>query len=201
MFRCKAGQHQQVLSWLLYFAWISIIWPFSDLPFPSPVRRPQFGQNILLTQIHIKKARDPEFHRSSRTQGSRIAFQPRISNAEAHAVCILTGINNITNGHWSIALPCGWIIEFARFSVPQIRRWLNAFYICLSPAFRPSGLRNEQRGKNTKKLRVESWKLRVFFEFLSYGIIELWSYRILEFKSCGMMERRRGCGENVANLS
>ena len=130
--------------------------------FPSPVRRPQFGQNILLTQIHIKKARDPEFHRSSRTQGSRIAFQPRISNAEAHAVCILTWINNITNGHWSIALPCGWIIEFARFSVPQIRRWLNAFYICLLPAFRPFGLRNEQRGKFTIKFQYGKGKLQLF---------------------------------------
>ena len=41
------------------------------------------------TQEHIKKARESELIAHPACSGSGIAHLPRISNAEAHAVCIL----------------------------------------------------------------------------------------------------------------
>jgi len=41
-----------------------------------------------IKKIHIKKARESELIAHPASVGLRIAFQPRISNAEAHAVCI-----------------------------------------------------------------------------------------------------------------
>ena len=56
-----------------------------------------------------KKARESEFHRSSRVSGLRIALLLKISNAEAHAVCILNCVNNITKWALNIALPCSGV--------------------------------------------------------------------------------------------
>jgi len=42
----------------------------------------------MLLEEHIKKARESEIITHPACSGSRIAHLPRISNAEAHAVCI-----------------------------------------------------------------------------------------------------------------
>ena len=42
-----------------------------------------------IKKIHIKKARESELIAHPALVGLRIAFLPRISNAEAHALCIL----------------------------------------------------------------------------------------------------------------
>ena len=49
------------------------------------------------THNTIKKARESEFHCSSRVSGSGIAHLSRTSNAEAHAV--YNNLNTQTHGH------------------------------------------------------------------------------------------------------
>ncbi len=84
-----------------------------------------------------KKSAGIRTHRSSRVSGLRNAFLLRISNAEAHAVCILNGLfgNPYVETFRETSLQviyktmgidhCLTVqqgIEFAKFDTPQIRR-------------------------------------------------------------------------------
>ena len=86
--------------------------------------------------------------------GSRIAFQSRINNADAHASIIYT---KVYTKQWTsnIALPCERL-EFARFNVSQIKRQFNVFPLCLPSAFLAFDIAKKQKNFETKVEKTEN---------------------------------------------
>jgi len=78
---------------------------------------------------HIKKKRGYLAY-LSRYLGSRIAFLPRISNAEAHAVCIYL-LQYKQQWTLALALHCSRNLNLRDSNKPQIKRQHNVFPICL----------------------------------------------------------------------
>ena len=121
----------------------------------------QFRSGCVYPKSTYKKSAGSWIHRSSRLWGLRIALYPRISNAEAHAVCILNRINNITQWALNIALPCGYI---RICEVPQAadktltQRLLNMSVARLPPA-RTSERTTWQKYEINGKWKTENGKV------------------------------------------
>ena len=87
--------------------------------------------------MHIKKKRGYQTHRLSRPLGSRIAFLPRISNAEP-TLCQYTRNVYHTPIGVGFALPCSRNVNLRDSKGPQIKRFAQRlFYYVLSPTRLP----------------------------------------------------------------